>query len=382
MRSDVAVGVQLSGGLDSTSIACVMADHWATAGRNPRDLRAFCYFSPEHDETEHVAATLEQTRFEQVKLEPDPEDLWPTIERHLWHQDEPVHSFTSVVEYKLMSLARSHEVRVLLNGQGADEVLAGYGNYFFDYWSEMLRAARLVQLRNELRAYAGVHGASAGRLGAKVLVKAVKECARGLPGYGALVAVRQRAALRANPWVSSAVKDHWARSPVTLEPGLDAALRYSVEVSKLPLYLRVEDRNAMAHGVEVRLPFLDYRLVEIAFSAGAQRKLHGARTKCLLRDAMQGRIPESVRTATRKFGFPTSIDSWMRGPLYEPLRDLLSSRVVRESGVWNNDAVAAALEQHRSGVRNHAAQLFDVVQLSIWLEGSRSWPAQATHLSR
>ena len=61
---------------------------------------------------------------------------------------------------------------------------------------------------------------------------------------------------------------------------------------------------------------------------------------------------------------------------------LLSSRVVRESGVWNNDAVAAALEQHRSGVRNHAAQLFDVVQLSIWLEGSRSWPAQATHLSR
>lgn len=376
MRSDVRVGVQLSGGLDSTSIACRMAHYWNANGQAAEDLRAFCYLSPDFDESAQIEATLQQTGVRQVPLETQPGELWSSIERHLWHQDEPVHSFTSVVGYKLMELARSHDVRVLLDGQGADEVLAGYSNYFFDYWADLVRAGRVQAARREIAEFAAAHGLTRRDIYARVLGKSVRQTLAKMPGYASLSWARRRDHIESNPWVSEELKS-WAASDAADCRSLDAALRFSVEVSPLPLYLRVEDRNSMAHGIEVRLPFLDHRLVNSAFRAGPEWKLKGPYTKRLLRDAMRGLIPEVVRTQTRKFGFPTSAESWIRGPLYEPIRDLLASRVVRESGLWNHDTVMAALEQHRCGEGNHSARLFDVAQLSLWMEGSRNWPAAA-----
>lgn len=377
MRSDVSVGVQLSGGLDSTSIISQMARHWAAAGREPRDLQAFCYQSPEFDETEQIQATIQQTCASQASLEIEPHEIWSAIERHLWYQDEPVHSMTSVVGFKLMELARSHDVKVVLNGQGADEVLAGYSNYFLDYWSELVRAGRLGIARREINDFVRAYGRSRSEIAARLLNRLTKQALARLPGYASLARSRRRAEVNAGRWASGEVKNCWLASSGKAPLDLDAALRSSVETSPLPLYLRIEDRNAMAHGVEVRLPFLDYRLVRLAFSLGPEWKLKGPYTKGLLREAMRGRIPEVVRTQVRKFGFPTSVESWFRGPLYEPLRDLLSSSVVRESGLWNNATVTAALEQHRSGAANHGARLFDVAQLCLWMEGSRNWPSRA-----
>lgn len=379
LRSDVVVGVQLSGGLDSTSIACRTAHHWANNGGNVEDLHEFCYLSPEFDETAQIAATLQQTRIRQVPLEAQPGELWSSVERHLWHQDEPVHSFTSVVGYKLMELARSHDVRVLLNGQGADEVLAGYGNFFYDYWSELIRARRLRAVRQEIRAFAAVQGGVPRRIEARAFAIAVQQLLAKLPGYSSLSHVRRRARVAGDPWVSKEVKAHWEAGREVAPRGLDGALRASVEVASLPLYLRVDDRNSMAHGIEVRLPFLDHRLVNFAFGAGPEWKLSGPYTKHLLREAMRGRIPEAVRAQTRKYGFPTSVAAWFRGPLFEPLRDLLASRVVRESGLWNNDAVTAALEAHRRGERSEGPRLFDVAQMCLWLDGTRNWPIQAAN---
>jgi asparagine synthase (glutamine-hydrolysing) len=127
----------------------------------------------------------------------------------------------------------------------------------------------------------------------------------------------------------------------------------------------------MAHSIEVRLPFLDYRLVTLAFRLDAHWKLDGPYTKRLLRDAMRGQIPEIVRTQLRKLGFPTPIDHWFRDALYEPLRDVLGSRVVRESGLWNLATVDRALEQHRRGEAQLGNQLFDVAQLCLWM--SSAW---------
>ncbi len=381
MRSDVSVGVQLSGGLDSTSIISRMAWHWAAAGRDPRDLQAFCYLSPEFDEAEEIQATLKQTRASQVPLEASPGELWSSMEKHLWHQDEPVHSFTSVVGYKLMELARSRNVKVLLNGQGADEALAGYPNYFFDYWADFVRAGQLWAACKEINEFARVHQQTRRTIGLRLMNRCARQALASLPGYTALARMRQRKLVQTDPWVSGEVKSCWRAPPNEPDSSLDAVLRLSLEASPLPLYLRIEDRNSMAHGVEVRLPFLDYRLVNLAFSLGSEWKLKGPYTKRLLREAMRGQIPEVVRTRVHKFGFPTSVESWLRGPLYEPLRDLLSSRLVRESDLWNNSAVTAALEQHRSGAANHGARLFDVAQLCLWMEGSRNWPNSATALT-
>ncbi len=297
------------------------------------------------------------------------------MRRHLWHQDEPVHSFTSVVGFKLMELAKSHNVKVLLNGQGADEVLAGYSNYFMDYWSEIIRAGRVWTAGNSIREFAAAKGHSPLTLAAVALRKCLGTTLHAIPGYPALVRARRSAGVRANEWVSRDVKSNWVPLPLEHYDDLNATLRACVETSPLPLYLRVEDRNAMAHGVEVRLPFLDYRLVTLAFSLGARWKIGGPYTKLLLRDAMRGQIPEIVRTQVRKLGFPTPVDDWFREGMYEPLRDLLASRVVRESSLWNLATVDRALEQHRRGEANMGNKLFDVAQMCLWMSAAWHSPA-------
>jgi asparagine synthase (glutamine-hydrolysing) len=335
--------------------------------------------APQFDETAQINATLQQTGAHLVRLGSTPYELWGAIQAHLWHQDEPVHSFTSVVGYQLMQLARSHGVKVLLNGQGADEVLAGYSNYFTDYWAEMFRAGQLWAARNAIRSFSLAHGGSQRALAAAALHRACSTSLRRIPGHAALAELRARARIRANPWVSQDVKQHWVKAPMAAHRDLNSSLRYSVEIDSLPLYLRVEDRNSMAHGVEVRLPFLDYRLVKLAFSLGARWKLDGRYTKVLLREAMRGRIPEIVRTQVRKLGFPTPVDDWFRGQLYAPLRDLLASRTVRESQLWQHATLERALERHRRGEANLGIRLFDVAQVCLWMEGTLQWPAMARH---
>ena len=373
MRSDVPVGVLLSGGLDSTSIITSMADR--LKGHDPAFTRldALCYVDAGFDESQFINATIERTGATLCRLVPDEEQLWDLIDRHMWHQDEPVHSFTSVVTYQLMQLARERGLKVLLNGQGADEVLAGYPSFFMDYWSELVRSGQLRRAYDEIESFAAGGGNSSAALHRSVAPRVVKQLQRLVPGHPQLSAYRRRARIEANRWVSADVKNAWVprdeHHPLTLTD----SLRASVERSPLPLYLRVEDRNSMAHAVEVRLPFLDHRLVTFAFRLGATWKLRGAYTKFVLREAMRGRIADTVRQRATKFGFPTSVNEWFRGRLYERCRDVLASRAIRESGVWNIGELDRALTRHKNGVEILGNQLFDVVQFTSWYSLSRPW---------
>jgi asparagine synthase (glutamine-hydrolysing) len=147
---------------------------------------------------------------------------------------------------------------------------------------------------------------------------------------------------------------------------LNAVLQRSVERANLPHYLRLEDRNSMAHGVEARLPFMDYRLVSLAFRLPADCKMEGVWNKILLRRGMRGRIPESVRTRVEKMGFPTSLHMWMTGALADPLRDILSSRAARERGIYNVDEMLRALHNGRRLEPIAALQLFHVAEFELW----------------
>ena len=373
MRSDVPVGVLLSGGLDSTSIITSMAERLKGSDPAFTRLDALCYVDGGYDETEFINDTIERTGATLCRLVPDEEQLWSVIDRHVWHQDEPVHSFTSVVTYQLMQMARERGLKVLLNGQGADEVLAGYPSFFIDYWSELVRSGELKRAYDEIQGYASGQGVSSGAVHRSVATRVVKQLQRLVPGHPQLAASRRRARIEANRWVSADIKNLWApraeHHPLTLTD----SLRTSVERSPLPLYLRVEDRNSMAHAVEVRLPFLDHRLVLFAFRLGASWKLRGAYTKVVLREAMRGRIADSVRQRATKFGFPTSVNEWFRGRLYERCRDVLASRAIRESGVWNVAELDRALTRHKNGVEVLGNQLFDVVQFTAWYSLSRPW---------
>ena len=119
----------------------------------------------------------------------------------------------------------------------------------------------------------------------------------------------------------------------------------------------------MAHSVEARLPFMDYRLVEFLFSLPSWWKLRGELNKFVVREGMRGHIPEVVRTRIDKMGFPTSARRWFAGPLYEPMKDLLASKATRERGLYDVPRIERALDRHASGQIDASSGLFNVAQI-------------------
>jgi asparagine synthase (glutamine-hydrolysing) len=178
---------------------------------------------------------------------------------------------------------------------------------------------------------------------------------------------QKRAASAERQWFREDLHDIAGEDADESHVSLDAALRQSVERAPLPLYLRIEDRNSMAHSVEARLPFMDYRLVSLVFRLAPEWKLRGPWNKYVLREAMRGGIPELVRTRADKMGFPVPAARWFRTSLYEPVQDLLASQSTRDRGLYNVDVIRRDLEKHREGTIDVSNGLFNIAQLESWL---------------
>lgn len=365
MRSDVPVGVNLSGGLDSTSILCAAARLHAEAGAHT-PLLAFCYQDSQFDESRYIADTLAQTGAQVVPLQLTPVQLFESLPQVLAHQDEPMHTMTAVVGYHLMSLAARHGVKVVLNGQGADEVIGGYGSYFPVRWAELVRDGRMAEARSEIDAYTQAHGGDANSRLARARRQVLQSSLAAWPPYRWLADRRHLARLRSASWIRPELASHLTTHRYRPPSGLTAVLRDSVQRDPLPLYLRIEDRNSMAHSVEARLPFLDHRLVELVFSMGSDWKLRGPWNKYVLRQGMRGRIPESVRQRVDKMGFPTDMSNWLRGPLYEPVKAVVHDPAFAADPLVDARQVQLALERHRSGQAKLAEALFAAVQIHLW----------------
>lgn len=371
MRSDVPVGVHLSGGLDSTSIICASARiRSATGATDP--LMAFCFMAGEYDESAYINATLAQTGATLVPLETDALKLWNDLPRVLWFQDEPVHSMTAAVGFQLMELTASRGLKVVLNGQGADETAAGYPSYFINYWHSMLRAGRLLDAWSEIADHCKSHGRTAGQVFVRQLQFLVRTILARAPVYRSLSRLRAENRLRNHPWIVQDLAEHVAPAPdAAKDYRLWPVLAKAVYEDPLPIYLRIEDRNASAHSIEARVPFLDYRLVELLFRMPDNWRMRGPWNKYIQREAMRGRIPEVVRSRVDKMGFPTPAQQWFAGPLYEPLRDLLTSQETRERGIYRVDAVLADLDRHRNGEGPFPDQVFHIAEFEMWCRQSR-----------
>ena len=370
MRSDVPVGVCLSGGLDSTAIICAMARQWKGS---VQPLHAFAYYAAEFDESSYIADTIKMTQAHLNRLDSDPLQAWSALDKVLSFHDEPVHAMSAVIGFELMGLAASKGVKVILNGHGADEVIGGYSSYFGDYWYTLLKKGDLRDAWNEIGKFASFHGGSQVKLFLSVVRHLVKVTLRQADTYQRLARWKKHRDARRDPWFTMELSEHVnidGRQITDLT--LDAILRQSVERSPLPLYLRLEDRNSMAHSVESRLPFLDYRLVSLVFKSAAQWKMRGPWNKYLLREAMRQRIPESVRTRVDKMGFPVPQGKWISGAWYNLLQELLESQDMRERGIYNMAEIRRDLALHRQGKMDVSAKLFSVVQLELWSRQQKS----------
>jgi asparagine synthase (glutamine-hydrolysing) len=376
MRSDVPVGVCLSGGLDSTSIMCAAARHRGDSTLGSQEpLLAFCYMAKEYDESVYIADTLAQTGAVLKQLQTSPLEVWNDLKTMLWYQDEPVHTMTPIVGYQLMRLAASQGIRVILNGQGADETIGGYSSYFLDGWVFLLRSGKIAEAWDAIKAFAAAHGGRPRSLFADTFSRLIAWEMYRFETYREWARSKRRARARNNSWFSQELTQHLTVDDLSINDGtLNSVLKQSVNTAPLPLYLRIEDRNSMAHSVEARLPFLDYRLVSYVFNLPDEWKVRGPWNKYILREAMRGRIPESVRTRVEKMGFPTPSGRWLAHDLFEPVQDLLSSRAVKERGIYHYSALLSALSRHRKGETEAANRLFHVVQFELLADMMRKEP--------
>jgi asparagine synthase (glutamine-hydrolysing) len=378
LRSDVPLATSLSGGIDSSAVACTISElgRVGKASLAPRDWqRAFvaCFTNTPNDEQNYARAIVQHTGMTAHYEKVDEATAVRHIERAIF-DIEGIFGHPAVGTWMIYRAMRANGMRVSLDGQGADELLGGYDHFvetaldaammnFFNF-------SRYSDLKVVLR---GITGDDVGRAGnlrdIKWLLKRISRNGKRLLRHKV-----NRVSLLKHHWSGSSVCP-WSggsavhasirggQSPLRLYLGprrlyyaeadrricgmtpLQAALFSSFHGSMLPTLLRQFDRVSMAHGIETRMPFMDWRLVTYSFSLPDTSKIGGGVTKRVLRMAMQGLVPDAIRLRTNKIGFVSPISAWTRGTLNTWLRDLCASRSFLDSEVWSGEAVRMVLEQ-------------------------------------
>jgi asparagine synthase (glutamine-hydrolysing) len=355
LRSDVPVGSSLSGGLDSSTVVGLMADE---LGRGVQQTFSARFLDPSYDEGRFIEAVADHTGARSHCVYPDPEKLPNEMERITWHQEQPFYSTSVYAQWTVMRLAREHGVTVLLDGQGADETLGGYHFFFSPYWRSLVREGQWLRAGRALDSYRRAQGWARLLVALGMGVGPVwRSRLRGLVGQRAVAPEFARA---------------WGQAPAARAPrfrnDLQEALYASVMRTTLPALLRYADRNSMAFSREVRLPFLDHRLVEYLFAISGELKIRGAETKVVLRRAIRGIVPEVVRLRRDKLGFAPPEKAWLRGPLNAWAQDLVRSRRFRSRGWIDARAAEGELDALGSGRLSRSSLLWRWLSLEVWAQ--------------
>lgn len=370
MRSDVPVGFTLSGGIDSSMLICEAARSGHGA------LVAFSYQDVAYDERQCIADTVAQTGAQLHTIEDSQLDVATLLPKVIAANGEPVHSMSAVANYALFGLARQHGVKVMLGGQGADEILGGYGSFQQDYWHTLCADLGWGALVSDVRASARVLGHGVGQALLQTAWRSIRIAASGTAAYRGLRTLRAAdpGQIRGGlflPGLAGPLPARQASSPYRLQ----GRLRHAASVSPLPLYLRIEDRVSMAHAVEARLPFTDYRIVEHALRMPDRLRFANGWNKVALRRAAHGLVPASVSRQVRKLGFPVGYtEATVRG-LHTLCLQLAANQAFRERGIYNLAAVQALLAQPPR--TQDLDTLFDLAQTELWLLGLRRQPQVA-----
>src|SRR5450631_3087394 len=307
LRSDVALGTSLSGGLDSSSIVSLICSIRENESAFP-DLQTFSAIFPgfEKDESGYIKEMVQKFPIQNHQITPVPDELVRDFDRLMYHQEEPFQSFSIYAQYRVYELAKLQGVKVILDGQGADETLAGYHKYYPWYWQELYRnnhasatAARQAAMNLNNRIPWGVKNKLAAYLPALAARQLEKKAFRQFWDH---------------PFIESNFKsglDRLAFSKPVIRK-LNDILYFHTSQLGLQELLRYADRNSMAHGREVRLPFLEHELVQFLFSLPAHFKINNGWLKWILRSSMQNQLPEQIVWRKDKVGYEPPQLKWMQ----------------------------------------------------------------------
>jgi len=358
--ADVPIGAFLSGGIDSSAIVATMAKR--AAGR----VKTFSIGFAEagHDELEHarqVARAFGTDHYDLV-LRPD---VVRVVEDLTWYLDEPFGDTSAIPTYMVSKLAAEH-VKVVLSGDGGDELFAGYDKYLVEQ-----RERRFDAVPAPLRRLAGAVGDAMpdGMKGRRFLQHlALDGPRRYLDASTLFQAAQLRHLLRDDVFDEMSRHDPWTASLAALQPKGDdwlAAVQYSDLEGYLPLDILTKvDRMTMAHSIEARPPLLDHKLVEFAATVPAHIRMRGGTTKHLLKRAMRGILPDRIIDRPKR-GFAVPLAQWFRNELSVFTRDVLLSASCRQRGIFNAAYLERLLRQHARG-RNLDLQLWTILSFELW----------------
>jgi asparagine synthase (glutamine-hydrolysing) len=366
LRSDVPLATALSGGLDSSAIACTLAElgrRGAVEGA-PKDWqRAFvaCFVGTPYDERQYAEQVIGHTGMVPDYRDVDDHQALKDIERVIFDH-EGINFQLYLGAWSIYRAMRCTGIRVSIDGHGSDELVGGYHFYVeraINAAAQSLDQRRYLDLCGVL---AGLSGSSTSEPTHAGLLGKLRPFARGLLAQLHLLAPL-RAALSTCRSLLMPAASHGSAMEKLLRP-YDGPHRLYDEASDprvagmsplqamlfswfhglmLPTLLRVFDRASMAHGIEVRMPFMDWQVVTYGFALPETSKIGAGYTKLVLREAMQGILPEPIRLRTNKIGFIAPMQSWACGALKPWLLDLSASRSFIESSVWNGPAARAAV---------------------------------------
>jgi len=368
--ADVPLGAFLSGGVDSSAVVAMMAG----LNSEPVNTCSISFGDPAYNESDFasIVANRYHTRHQVEEVSPDDFDL---VEKLVDLYDEPYADSSAMPTYRVCELARKRVI-VALSGDGGDENLAGYRRYRWHQYEQRMRSILPLSLRRPLfgtlgRLYPKADWApkvfrakstlealarddvegyfhSVSILGDTIRARLFSdEFRRNLQGYQAVEVFREHAT-------------HAPEHPLSRVQYLDLKTYLVGDI------LTKVDRASMAHGLEVRVPLLDHKLVEWMAGLSPEFKLRGREGKYLLKKSMESRLPEEILYRP-KMGFAVPLDSWFRGPLRERVRQALLGPVMLDSGIFDGGFLRQMVEQHQSGRRDFSSPIWTLLMFEAFL---------------
>lgn len=371
LMSDVPVGMFLSGGLDSSTIAALMSK----IRKDPIETFAVGYGEEAYSELRYARTVADHIGSVHHEVRVSREDFFEALPQLIWHEDEPLVWPSSVSLYFVARLA-AERVKVVLTGEGSDETLAGYGRYTFTLWNSrfdrIYRALVPAGARRRIREEIDLSHHLGGTLRRRLQHTFLGRDGESWPSfyfdnfYSAFSEYDQQGLLvdHGQGKSETAYRDvlgYWESSKGNL---LDRLLYTDIKTYLVELCMK-QDQMSMAASIESRVPFLDHVLVEFAASVPARFRTKGMTGKLILKAAVRDLLPPSI-IHRPKVGFSTPLVSWLRGPQLETIQDMLLGHRSLSRGLFQPEGVERLFHEHRANQYDHSDRIWRLLNLEIW----------------
>lgn len=351
--AEVPVGTCLSGGLDSSTVVAVanklLKEHAKDTDSLGSKQKAYSAVFPGsvNDEEKYVDALITKlSNVDSIKVKPKPEEFFEDLEDFVKFQEEPTISTGPYAQYQVMRRAHK-DVTVVLDGQGADEMMAGYLPYYFVYMKQLWREGNVLKLLRELLSSTDIFY--------KLFIQKMRT----------VVGINKTVPLTALLKDSFATMHHKEKF-VTTGDNLKARLLEDIFGNSLQALLRYEDKNAMRFSIEGRVPFLDFELVELLFQLPDEAIIKDGWNKAILRYAVDEYLPEMITKRRNKIGFTTPEHEWflrMKNRIY----GIFMSESFANREFFNQAAVVKAFEEFIQGKNDDTMLFWRILNIEIWM---------------